>query len=822
MKKKLVVLLMLILVGSFAFADEYNKVLSYQCGPGTVYSYYEGVSHTWAIHVTEIDLTNPYITIESVLAQDRFSGTERTSSMSSRSDKVGHRSVCAINGDFFNGSGQPINNQVLDGQFVRGYTYHRSAFTYSEDGIPGIVIPQVSGTLICEDSLGAMVSNGINVINDIRYENYLVIYNGYYGSTTQTNPHGYECLASAITDWVVNDTVLAVIEAVENGVGNMPIPDGKFVLSGHGTSKTFLMENCAVGDTVKVVQSLANAAKRIKELVGGGPWILKNGIDITASNNEGISSSFYAVRHPRTGVGYSADSTKVYFMVVDGRQADLSIGMTCHEMCDFFKFIGAEHAMNLDGGGSSAIVVRNNVKNSPSDGGERSVANALVCVSSAPSGGSFVHLQKGVDSVAVYKNKSVETGFSGWDEYYNPIEILDWSQITVDYDQSLGNFDANVFTAFENDGDTYIKTLFDGESDSVKIHIIELKNLSVYPDTLTLDTVNSVEYQVSATTEGGGTRVFSNELFEFTILDPTIAEIDSEGVIIGKQGGETDVVIAYGDEIDTVRVRVQIGEGEIVVDEIESISAWNMRTDAYIDEANTSISLCDRSTGTGTKAIQVDYTRTGDEDGNIYLETNAIDLYGVPSDILIDVESDSNKNWIYALMEDNRGVEYSVKCASSLKYKNEYRTQYLDFSKMLPADGEQLYPLKFKGLRLRIDDKATSGSMYIDRVRVIYPTWTAIEDHDANVIPENFKLLQNYPNPFNPSTCIDFQLSSDAHVELSIYSLNGKKVATLLNGVRAAGNYSVHFDASDLAGGVYFYRLQAGNWVDTKKMLLIK
>ena len=141
---------------------------------------------------------------------------------------------------------------------------------------------------------------------------------------------------------------------------------------------------------------------------------------------------------------------------------------------------------------------------------------------------------------------------------------------------------------------------------------------------------------------------------------------------------------------------------------------------------------------------------------------------------------------------------------------------------LLPADGDQLYPLKVKGIRLRIDDKATTGSMLIDRIRLIYPGWTAIADDPDVMMPQTHSLSQNYPNPFNPITAIEYQLSSDVDVDLSVFDLEGKKVATLVSGTQTGGSHSVYFDASMLPGGIYIYRLQAGNWFDTKKMLLIK
>jgi hypothetical protein len=122
------------------------------------------------------------------------------------------------------------------------------------------------------------------------------------------------------------------------------------------------------------------------------------------------------------------------------------------------------------------------------------------------------------------------------------------------------------------------------------------------------------------------------------------------------------------------------------------------------------------------------------------------------------------------------------------------------------------------------DNNLTSGK-YLYRLKQIDFDGTFTYSNDVEVIinfPEKFELSQNYPNPFNPSTSIKYQIAVSSPVSIKIYDVLGNEVATLLNGVKPAGNYEVTFDASSLSSGTYFYRLQAGSFVETKKMLLIK
>ncbi|MCA0444604.1 MAG: T9SS type A sorting domain-containing protein [Bacteroidetes bacterium] len=101
-------------------------------------------------------------------------------------------------------------------------------------------------------------------------------------------------------------------------------------------------------------------------------------------------------------------------------------------------------------------------------------------------------------------------------------------------------------------------------------------------------------------------------------------------------------------------------------------------------------------------------------------------------------------------------------------------------------------------------------------------TSTGIEENNAGVKPVSFSLSQNYPNPFNPATVINYQLPVNSMTKLKIYDVIGREVATLVNEMKPAGRYQVTFNAGHLSSGVYFYRIEAGSFVQTKKLILVK
>ncbi len=276
--------------------------------------------------------------------------------------------LAAINASYFGLSGEIYGVTKLDGTIVGTTYYTRSAIGINIDG--STIFGRVSYK-------GVLRLNGTEVnvggVNCERTSDSIVVYNEYQGATTGTNNYGTEVV-------VASD---GTVESIWIDKGNNAIPSGGFVLSAHGTMAP-LLKKLRAGDRVEFIESIIDADGAgdfdlAEQVIGAGPRLVKDGrVDVTVVQEE-FPSDIRVGRAPRSAVGVTKYGDYI-FAVVDGRQAH-SRGCTLNEWATILlKDFGAVNAINLDGGGSTELVVKGNIVNSPSDGRERPVADALILV----------------------------------------------------------------------------------------------------------------------------------------------------------------------------------------------------------------------------------------------------------------------------------------------------------------------------------------------------------------------------------------------------------------------------------------------------------
>ena len=325
------------------------------------------------VNVLVVDLKSKNLKVTSF----RPVGLVPTTLQVSRNDRDGHRVVGAINADFFSfTTGWPISNQIVDGQFILGTFSVRTHMLIDESGKPRFEQVSFDGWLKTKKDRVYQITG----VNDVHRNNSIVLHNSYSDSaTSRIGPGKAIPLRLLSPSWSVGDTLRMLVGGDEPASLMHIQPREAILWIGGAPSVWDAREALKSGDTVFVCLGFQPALKHASAAVGGMGMIVSGGkfVEYTENMKERVSFMFLRARHPRTFVGIDRDTTKLFLCTVDGRQAT-SVGMNYQEMADFLISIGVWHATNLDGGGSTTMVVRGRIVNSPSDKtGERPVANTL-------------------------------------------------------------------------------------------------------------------------------------------------------------------------------------------------------------------------------------------------------------------------------------------------------------------------------------------------------------------------------------------------------------------------------------------------------------
>ncbi|MDU4960913.1 MAG: phosphodiester glycosidase family protein [Sporomusaceae bacterium] len=336
-----------------------EKKSEQEIAPGIRYTSWYKTNKAGALNVHILDISSQSgYTLEPVLAkQSQLGIAPLTQAMSYRSD-----SVAAVNASYFAANGDIIGLLKMDDEIVSSTPIARTALGIGGDG--RIRMDQVGYRGEVELPAEKVA---LSAVNESRGPNGLILYNRYWGPFTRTNGYGTE-----IT--VVGGVVTAVTQ------GNSPIPANGYVLSAHGEA-ALKLGPLRPGDPVTLLQTLGAEWDQSLHVVGAGPMLVKQGNVFITTKLEEFGNDVAGGRAPRTAVGLTADG-RILLVVVDGRQA-MSSGMSLLELALFMRELGADTAMNLDGGGSSEMIVKGRIVNKPSDGKERRVGNALAVVPKA-------------------------------------------------------------------------------------------------------------------------------------------------------------------------------------------------------------------------------------------------------------------------------------------------------------------------------------------------------------------------------------------------------------------------------------------------------
>lgn len=345
--------------------------------PGVKYGDYQMLTADGPIslHVVAVDLREPTIRVGTALAQDRLiSSGEPVSSMARRTD-----AVAGINGDYFdiNQTNQPLNILVQDGQLTR-MPMHRWALAFDNDKSPQFAEFSISAQAVLP---GGVLP--LKTINDWPPPG--------GGSVLITPAYGALRPVANVTEFslqLVDGTppfaTYRIAGTADNTLSQQP---GYYLAIGPQAYSSVPLPNA--GDTIAVQGNATPPLDAITTAIGGGPLLVQNGT--WYADPDGPNTGEFLTHMPASAAGITRDGTLLLFEI-DGRQPALSIGVLQPQLASLMIAFGVVTGMQFDGGGSSTMVARlpgeadASVQNSPSDGVERRVADALLVYSDAPDG----------------------------------------------------------------------------------------------------------------------------------------------------------------------------------------------------------------------------------------------------------------------------------------------------------------------------------------------------------------------------------------------------------------------------------------------------
>lgn len=370
-----------------------------ELAPGVVHRRLVVNGGPWRIHVVEVDLRRPEIHLIGVRALDKLRGRETVSSMVHRYAGTGSV-IAAVNGDFFHvatgtgedrtlGTGESENNVMIEGALLKGvkltdspydsFNNAHSQFALDSAGHPFIERFSYSGTVI--DAKRRIWD--VDAVNHWSDSSALVLYTRYYGDSTASDSVGRHTWSIQLRPTGTRgDTLLFRTAGAMRKTGSAASLSTGAALVAGGARKGDLERIVNSGAKIRVVNRLSPFRPALRTVIGGWPRLIVNGRSVAgvAQIVEGTSRGFTLVRHPRTAVGFSRDSSTLYLVTVDGR-SESNAGMTLPELATAMLQLGVYNAMNFDGGGSTTMVLSGTVVNSPSDkAGERPVGSALFVI----------------------------------------------------------------------------------------------------------------------------------------------------------------------------------------------------------------------------------------------------------------------------------------------------------------------------------------------------------------------------------------------------------------------------------------------------------
>lgn len=563
----LVMLLFLMTISTNVFAA--NKLLFQEpIAPGVVRYKYEVTrdKKNAQTNVVTVDLNNPYIKINTVAGGGTYTNKATVSQMADRTN-----AVALVNGDFFTMQlqGVPLGASIIDGDMKSspavltdiwsfGIDENNTAFIDSTKFVGSVTAP--NGKSYPIDGLNKTFY-WYQPSKEYSHESKIQMYNSFWSSKSRGDKTAGEVLLS-------EDNVVEQIVYRKNI--DMKIPEGKKILQVSGGSERFMRENVKVGDKLQINTNI-EPNRNWKMMIGGHALLVENGAIKKYTKDV---NSIGGVR-ARTAVGISQDGKTVYIVSAEGR-TNRSPGLSLNELSQFMLDLGAYKAMNLDGGGSTAMAVRNlgdlkrtRVTNPEKNAGERKVVNGLGVFNTTTNTGVISDVKFESDLNTIVGEQLNLKLKSGWDEFLNPIDIKDRTYTVTDNSNGANILNGLSYLSL-TPGKYNLSVITDkGENINKEINVADLSAYTKF----NIDTKNKIIKRgmtLSLDTSGEykgrkikiSPRVINYSFEDMTAsVDPNTFNINIQDYgrnpkIIAKLGDKTSTLSLYDENTKLIKMKI--------------------------------------------------------------------------------------------------------------------------------------------------------------------------------------------------------------------------------------------------------------------------
>lgn len=696
------------------------------------------------LHHLLVDLRNPAVHLGVGVAHDQLvSDDETVSSMAARAG-----AIAGINADYFDihQSGIPLNIVINNGELLRS-PWRFVALVIGKDGIARIVRYRWTGTVVTDagethplESFNAgLPDNGLAVISNVRGYGAPVPDPGIRQAVAELTAADPSSLEAGDKPPAAGGRYF-VKQIWPQQAFYAPFPQNEIILLGRGSGADWIQQRLTAGMSVAVNLTTDPDWREAQVGVGGGPLLVDQGR--IADDPDAPAPGERNVRYPIAAVGISADGRSLTFVEADGRQPWLSIGLTRPQLAAYMHRLGAYQAMAFDSGGSATMVVRLpgqsalTTVNSPSDGTERPVADAILVYTTATPGPPVRILVNNGQPLVLYARARVAPPLVGVDAQGNPVALTDPPRLTasggvlradglpsrargaapsptpVPEFVSVGS-DGSI-VAGEQPADGSVTVQSGAAAGTVPVVVVtRLARLIVAPDSLALAPGESAPLRVAGQDPTGRLVTVPQDAVAWQVTPPTLGTVAAPATFqAGTATGTGALTARLAGASADVRLTVGGPLGRLIpaFEEQASFRGYPPQT------VTGDVTLVETPSRDNRQSLRLQFHLDGGGSRAAYVQTD-LPLPGTPSGVSIWVYGDGDGAWLRGAYTDANGERDTVTFARHVDWHG-----WKQLTAALP--GGIAYPIRWTYVYVVETDPARSpgGELYLTGLRALYNT----------------------------------------------------------------------------------------------------